>query len=1008
MTIQEQLPNPDILGDEFRHVQLQETIQDVTSVSPSLPPDAPRIQPKVLGSNDTFRYQPLNPETPCFRLLRLLAGAVDEIACEIFQATLHTQALEAVPYEALSYTWGSPDRVLGITVNGKRMLIPPSLYTALNYLRLPDRDRVIWVDAICIDQDNMNERGHQVQHMGNIYTHAERVIVWLGAPTNEANLLMDCLADLEEEDARRPSAESKWKLRYLRMSELLNSFLSKSDTPHKLRDHLRDGLESLLERSWFRRVWILQEVANARAALVCCGTRAILARTMAIAPRLLHITPNFHCQAVLDIMPGPSRMNSWWWKRRELSVLLDRFSESEASDPRDKIYALLGLSSDVKNSSGAYVITPDYHKTVAEVVADVIRFLFNFDPPGGTDAMSHLTSAKVQVTTVPGLISGLRDGSITGAIFQAIAPTCGSKEAMLLLRRGPVRITEGIIRAVALNKMEGNVLLELLLRPPLARGGELTAERARAGFNRNFDDRFLSAQDEANPISSRVARGLFNWFVSGSRDAAGLMSACLIEGDRIAILHLLRLKIDVNLVDSSGMAPLNYAVSCQDKIRAKIVESMEKAVSLGLGLIKSVRGMSHAEKSAFLAVSARKVHLDVVRWLLEHGGAPNEPFFWNAFETALKNGNDDLALMLLENSVDGDPRVDLRQKELLIDLAFPRPSHQPCVPLVKLMLERWTIKSERRSLALDKAVRQGSTELVKVFLATRRKTTSPTEEEMEQQQSAAEETTSPLIIATKRRHYAAVKFLLAASDVNVETQGETWTPLSLAAYTGHEDVAHLLLDSGADMEASGRNGLKPLNAAACKGHTAMVKLLLDRGAHPDQTDTLLGRTPLSFACEHGFDEIVEILLSLPVVNPNSRDSFHRTPLMYAASGGRKNKAILKMLLLAREETEPDAKDFYGSTPLSIAVRKGCTQAVQTLLATGRVDCDAKDKFGRSPLSWVRLLSLPVLERIIRAYAEKMGVTLDEEGDAILARKGSAATGAITAGAAGWCDVFSTG
>ncbi|KAK7191269.1 HET domain-containing protein [Paraphaeosphaeria sporulosa] len=73
---------------------------------------------------------------------------------------------------------------VSIQLNGKRLNITTNLYIALRYLRQDDADRIMWVDAVCIDQNNLQERGHQVSQMCNIYSCAERVIFWLGENTS--------------------------------------------------------------------------------------------------------------------------------------------------------------------------------------------------------------------------------------------------------------------------------------------------------------------------------------------------------------------------------------------------------------------------------------------------------------------------------------------------------------------------------------------------------------------------------------------------------------------------------------------------------------------------------------------------------------------------------------------------------------------------------------------------------------------------------------------------------
>lgn len=88
---------------------------------------------------------------------------------------------------------------------------------------------------------------------------------------------------------------------------------------------------------------------------------------------MLDIEPDPHCQAVFDIMPGPLRSTSWWSQRRDLLTLLQKFGNSEASDPRDKIYALLGISS---NRAEMTRLLPDYAKSLSQLTTDATLLIY--------------------------------------------------------------------------------------------------------------------------------------------------------------------------------------------------------------------------------------------------------------------------------------------------------------------------------------------------------------------------------------------------------------------------------------------------------------------------------------------------------------------------------------------------------------------------------------------------------------------------------------------------------
>ncbi|KAI6084561.1 ankyrin [Hypoxylon rubiginosum] len=313
---------------------------------------------------DQFKYESLNLERLAFRLVRLQGGVGIDIECELIHATLDENG---IPYEAVSYTWGSTKKTETIYIGAKRVRldVTRNLLLILHDLRYPDRDRYLWIDAICINQDDVRERGHQVQQMKHIYSDAERVLFCVGRPTELTRVLMTSLVDLQ-----KLTRGLNWKAEDPRWNIFWETVQGKTeDGQHDLRHKQRQALEYLLGQSWFRRVWILQEVGNAKAATVYCGRESVLARIFAIAPRLLGVEPDSHCQAVLDLIPGPSRKQLMQNEHHDLYSLLSRFSRAEAQDERDKIYALLGLCTD---SEDDLTIIPDYEMAIEVVIRQTV------------------------------------------------------------------------------------------------------------------------------------------------------------------------------------------------------------------------------------------------------------------------------------------------------------------------------------------------------------------------------------------------------------------------------------------------------------------------------------------------------------------------------------------------------------------------------------------------------------------------------------------------------------
>jgi hypothetical protein len=117
---------------------------------------------------------------------------------------IHVNLMDKPAYEAVSYTWATADGDVSlskhITCRGKKIAITTNCESVLRSLRLPSRNRKIWVDAICIDQRNTPERNHQVKIMATIYTNASQVLAYLS--TNNSRSLNKVINHLDEVSAQ--------------------------------------------------------------------------------------------------------------------------------------------------------------------------------------------------------------------------------------------------------------------------------------------------------------------------------------------------------------------------------------------------------------------------------------------------------------------------------------------------------------------------------------------------------------------------------------------------------------------------------------------------------------------------------------------------------------------------------------------------------------------------------------------------------------------------------------
>ncbi|KAI1171403.1 ankyrin repeat-containing domain protein [Nemania sp. FL0916] len=331
---------------------------------------------------NNYRYDPLDPSKRSLRLLRLRRGTGPEIECELIPTTLDDE----LRYEAVSYTWGPNFKVATVNVNGKRLPINFNLNLILQDLRSLEIDRLLWVDAICIDQSNAVEKGHQVQQMRDVFSSAARVLFCISRSTALTDFFMHSLGRLQEKlqrlDSHCNSAEACWKETQL---ELANGHLgSVPEQIEALTLLQRQALGYILTQDWFKRVWIVQEVANAQDALVYCGSKHVLATVFVTGTKLLgrtsdeQISSNINSvQEILDLMPGPLRSYSGGENSQDLYSILRQFRNTKATDERNKIFALFGLCSDTQVNDFPKV---DYTISTMELIRDTISYICHCDP----------------------------------------------------------------------------------------------------------------------------------------------------------------------------------------------------------------------------------------------------------------------------------------------------------------------------------------------------------------------------------------------------------------------------------------------------------------------------------------------------------------------------------------------------------------------------------------------------------------------------------------------------
>ncbi|KAK4214170.1 heterokaryon incompatibility protein-domain-containing protein [Rhypophila decipiens] len=298
------------------------------------------------------------PGGPYIRLLHLRPGTDKDapIEAKLDIVPLHH---EHSNFEALSYFWGqeldrdglklqyaipgdngSTEAEIGITAN---------LAVALRHLRYPDRTRILWVDAVCINQNHIIEKTSQVSIMNRIYRRAQRVLIWMGPARDRSDWVFAHLNKVyDEERAMR--------------DEKKNNTAEGSGTPATT----QALLTQMLNREWYTRVWIVQELCVAKEALVMCGDSSAPWDAIQTAFKTL--------DGSSDAWQPSSLLNYRITRHRALERLhfltaagqyvgldeaLTRCRWFRATCPLDKVYALLGISTRDPGISPDYAASPE-------------------------------------------------------------------------------------------------------------------------------------------------------------------------------------------------------------------------------------------------------------------------------------------------------------------------------------------------------------------------------------------------------------------------------------------------------------------------------------------------------------------------------------------------------------------------------------------------------------------------------------------------------------------------
>ena len=348
-------------------------------------------------------YAPLSQDRDCTRLVRIEAAKRDDDA---IICTLSEVAFDSRPkFDALSYMWGDGPAGCNIILNGTAFSVRQNLWDALHYLRTHAPNTAYWIDAICINQDDMPERNRQVRMMHHIYFRAQTVVVWLG---KRYAAYEDALPALQRLGHGKPSHEQ-----------------IKPESPPEppqtdfAAARQRSLAEELYHDGYWNRLWIIQEMGHAREIKVCFANLAVEWDLFTHFITMHNVGPH-----------GPMRLkrqrDEKYTGSSTLLQLMRDHRHAQCQDSKDKVYSLVGMASDARG----FVI--DYNKSICEIWTDVMEFM-----------NQHGLFADEDVISVGQLVRDLLMGTEWNPLQQIQRPYApGERDSIIITDTGDVRAFE--------------------------------------------------------------------------------------------------------------------------------------------------------------------------------------------------------------------------------------------------------------------------------------------------------------------------------------------------------------------------------------------------------------------------------------------------------------------------------------------------------------------------------------------------------------------------------------
>jgi hypothetical protein len=338
--------------------------------------------PDYSAGNNAFRYPSLTvPDCsgPTIRLLTLAPGSADDpIRCQIKVVPLSTNT----KFETISYCWGdSSDRSSNIC-NSSSLAVPRNLASALQNLRLPNEPRTLWADAICINQSCTAEKDAQVQLMRDIFSNAQRTLVWLGNAQ-----------DRQEEGISRFAATTlrvglfgiRWLTRgYIMPSIRAQSVRDRESNHRTLKPFSAEFYLSLvrfLRRPWFRRAWVVQEVVVSKRSTLLWDEYEYDWEEVVQALKAMATVkfPLAFLVSLQDIAAIENERQRYISHDMDILGLLLRQQRCLSTDARDKVFSFCGLIDESSRANIRVSYLEDTASVFQTLAKEILRHTKSLD-----------------------------------------------------------------------------------------------------------------------------------------------------------------------------------------------------------------------------------------------------------------------------------------------------------------------------------------------------------------------------------------------------------------------------------------------------------------------------------------------------------------------------------------------------------------------------------------------------------------------------------------------------